>query len=354
MRLVSDRLNLIWLTHLILILRIFRNVSRIWIKVYLRSSEVWSNFDWIMWKIMVCYWVFPNCLTGRCWAASSNIVRHWCRRYPTTCFQRELLHFGRLASSGAHLPGAVPWRLRFRWPTTSVTRLSWCGFNVANVFSTWTVVTLFSEVLNSLLLIILDQQHVLSLYYSRFDRLIYQLLILVYLFIIFCRLDAYLKDSRNLKRIDDTQRRHRLLHQGKVDIVAFINKLPKTTHDPTSLTVDVPVASNHLMVASVTGLFREREQQHSTIRFFQRVFVIVPFNEGFCIVNEQYHIMCATPEQVKNAFKGQLIINSLKRLPSSFKGSLWIGFNWFLTSLFYIWFEQSKSQSRRRPLQSQL
>lgn len=124
------------------------------------------------------------------------------------------------------------------------------------------------------------------------------------------RLDAYLKDSRNLKRIDDTQRRHRLLHQGKVDIVAFINKLPKTTHDPTSLTVDVPVASNHLMVASVTGLFREREQQHSTIRFFQRVFVIVPFNEGFCIVNEQFHIMCATPEQVKNAFKEQVAVQA--------------------------------------------
>ena len=60
---------------------------------------------------------------------------------------------------------------------------------------------------------------------------------------LFFRLDAYLKDSRNLKRIDDTQRRHRLLHQGKVDVVAFLNRLPKTTHDPASLVVDVPVVS---------------------------------------------------------------------------------------------------------------
>lgn len=117
------------------------------------------------------------------------------------------------------------------------------------------------------------------------------------------RLDAYLKDSRNLKRIDDTQRRHRLLHQGKVDVVAFLNRLPKTTHDPASLVVDVPVVSSHLMVASVTGLFREREERHSNIRWFQRVFIIVPFNGGFCVVNDQLHISCATSEQVKSAFK---------------------------------------------------
>jgi len=122
------------------------------------------------------------------------------------------------------------------------------------------------------------------------------------------RMDAYMKESRNLKRIDDTQRRNRLLHQGKVDIVAFINRLPKTKHDPNSLVVDVPVASDHLMVASVTGLYREREQQQKTIRFFQRVFIVVPFNGGFCIVNEQFHIMCATSEQAKNAFKEPAVV----------------------------------------------
>jgi len=122
------------------------------------------------------------------------------------------------------------------------------------------------------------------------------------------RMDAYLKESRNLKRIDDAQRRNRLLHQGKVDIVAFINRLPKTAHDLTSLVVDVPVASDHLIVASVTGLYREREQQQKTIRYFQRVFIIVPFNNGFCIVNEQFHVMCATSEQAKNAFKEPAVV----------------------------------------------
>lgn len=60
---------------------------------------------------------------------------------------------------------------------------------------------------------------------------------------VFNRLDSYLKDSRNLKRIDDVQRRFRLLQQGKVDIVSFLSKLPKTMHDPNSLVVDVPVTS---------------------------------------------------------------------------------------------------------------
>ena len=52
-----------------------------------------------------------------------------------------------------------------------------------------------------------------------------------------------MKDSRNLKRVDDVQRRFRLLQQGKVDIVSFLSKLPKTLHDPISLVVDVPVTS---------------------------------------------------------------------------------------------------------------
>ena len=52
-----------------------------------------------------------------------------------------------------------------------------------------------------------------------------------------------MKDSRNLKRLDDVNRRSRLLQQGKIDIISFLTKLPKTLHDPRSLVVDVPVAS---------------------------------------------------------------------------------------------------------------
>ena len=59
----------------------------------------------------------------------------------------------------------------------------------------------------------------------------------------FYRLDSYVKENRNLKHVDDSQRRFRLLQLGKLDVVSFLTKLPKTSHDPRSLVVDVPVAS---------------------------------------------------------------------------------------------------------------
>ncbi|EFX66035.1 hypothetical protein DAPPUDRAFT_332592 [Daphnia pulex] len=132
------------------------------------------------------------------------------------------------------------------------------------------------------------------------------------------RLDSYMKDSRNLKRIDDPQRRFRLLQQGKVDIVSFLSKLPKTLHDPSSLVVDVPVTSSHLIVMSVTGVFRERVERHSLIRWFQRIFIIIPSTGGgFCIVNEQIHISCATPEQIKAAFKEPVVVPAGLSTPAS-------------------------------------
>ena len=58
---------------------------------------------------------------------------------------------------------------------------------------------------------------------------------------------------------------------------------------------------------SVTGLFRERAERYFLIRWFQRIFIIIPKpGGGFCSVNEQIHISCATPEQIKTAFKGRI------------------------------------------------
>ena len=44
------------------------------------------------------------------------------------------------------------------------------------------------------------------------------------------------------------------------------------------------------------------------MRWFQRVFVIIPNSAGFCIVNEQLHITSATQEQIKAAFQGYFTI----------------------------------------------
>ena len=100
-------------------------------------------------------------------------------------------------------------------------------------------------------------------------------------------LEAYLKDRRNLPQ-SNYELGKLSQKNGKKDIVSFLNTLPKTTHIGSSFVVDVSDASSSSIVASVTGLFREREC--AVVRSFQRVFDIVPLNGGFCITNEQFHI----------------------------------------------------------------
>lgn len=55
--------------------------------------------------------------------------------------------------------------------------------------------------------------------------------------------DFLYKENRNLKRIsglDETHhdKRYKLLHQGKIDTVSFLNKMPPTEHEPTSFKLD--------------------------------------------------------------------------------------------------------------------
>jgi hypothetical protein len=51
---------------------------------------------------------------------------------------------------------------------------------------------------------------------------------------------------------------------------------------------------------SVAGIFLERDaSKNQPVRSFSRVFVIVPFGDGFCIANEQLFVTNATDEQKK-------------------------------------------------------
>jgi nuclear RNA export factor len=51
---------------------------------------------------------------------------------------------------------------------------------------------------------------------------------------------------------------------------------------------------------SVSGLFLEHgPRTNQPLRSFSRVFVIVPFGAGFCIINEQLFVTNATEEQSK-------------------------------------------------------
>ncbi|GFG38323.1 hypothetical protein Cfor_01734 [Coptotermes formosanus] len=118
------------------------------------------------------------------------------------------------------------------------------------------------------------------------------------------KLVNYISDSRNLLRVKDNIKRQKLLYQGKMAVVACLSKLPRTQHDPLSFTVDVTLFTPQVIMMSVSGLFLEHgPRTNQPLRSFSRVFVIVPFGAGFCIINEQLFVTNATEEQSKVAFK---------------------------------------------------
>ena len=52
--------------------------------------------------------------------------------------------------------------------------------------------------------------------------------------------------------------RDRLLQQGRLKVVSFLSDLPKTEHFMQSFTLDITLATGHLMAFTVTGVFLER------------------------------------------------------------------------------------------------
>uniref|UniRef100_A0A8C9ZDC8 Nuclear RNA export factor 1 n=1 Tax=Sander lucioperca TaxID=283035 RepID=A0A8C9ZDC8_SANLU len=119
-------------------------------------------------------------------------------------------------------------------------------------------------------------------------------------------LGEYHKDTRNLKRIKDSTMRFRLLKHTRLNVVAFLNELPKTQHDIASFTVDVNTYTNTLLSFTVSGVFKEvavdGKSRESTMAF-SRVFITVPAgNSGVCIVNDQLFIRMATTEEIRRAF----------------------------------------------------
>uniref|UniRef100_A0A8C2Z4B7 Nuclear RNA export factor 1a n=1 Tax=Cyclopterus lumpus TaxID=8103 RepID=A0A8C2Z4B7_CYCLU len=122
-------------------------------------------------------------------------------------------------------------------------------------------------------------------------------------------LGEYHKDTRNLKRIKDSTVRFRLLKHTRLNVVAFLNELPKTQHDIASFNVDPALiisCFSHCESFLLSGVFKEvavdGKSRESTMAF-SRVFVTVPAgNSGLCIVNDQLFIRMATTEEIRRAF----------------------------------------------------
>uniref|UniRef100_A0A6Q2ZJV1 Nuclear RNA export factor 1 n=1 Tax=Esox lucius TaxID=8010 RepID=A0A6Q2ZJV1_ESOLU len=114
----------------------------------------------------------------------------------------------------------------------------------------------------------------------------------------------YHKDSRNLKHLKDPSTRFRLLKHTRLNVVALLNKLPKTQHDIASFNIDVNTHTSMLLSFTVSGVFKEVEGAFQDgVRAFSRVFIAVPAgNSGLCIVNDQLFVRIATMEEICSAF----------------------------------------------------
>ncbi|XP_019881507.1 nuclear RNA export factor 1 isoform X2 [Aethina tumida] len=118
-------------------------------------------------------------------------------------------------------------------------------------------------------------------------------------------LNWYNTDNRNIMKVDDRDRRFKLLKQGKQAVCTFLNEMPKTKHDIHSFTVDLTLFTPVMLSLTVTGMFKELKSGHKIppLRHFFRTMVIVPAGGGFCIINDELHVTNATQEQAKKAFK---------------------------------------------------
>uniref|UniRef100_A0A8C4R1V9 Nuclear RNA export factor 1 n=1 Tax=Eptatretus burgeri TaxID=7764 RepID=A0A8C4R1V9_EPTBU len=117
-------------------------------------------------------------------------------------------------------------------------------------------------------------------------------------------LAEYVKDSRNIKKLKDPVMRQKLLKHSRLCIVAFLNELPNTLHDPNSFLVDVHTHMPTMLSFTLNGVFKETEGKYQgSIRAFSRVFITVPAeNGGLCIVNDKLFVRMASGEEIRRAF----------------------------------------------------
>ncbi|XP_018376898.1 PREDICTED: nuclear RNA export factor 1-like isoform X2 [Trachymyrmex cornetzi] len=104
------------------------------------------------------------------------------------------------------------------------------------------------------------------------------------------KLNGYHLENRNLFRIDDTTRRQKLLKLGRLPVVSFISEMPRTRHLLSTFTMDISLATQTMMFITITGYVQLDNKEEPIIYYFNRTFIIVPKDEGYCIQNEQLHI----------------------------------------------------------------
>ncbi|XP_063801074.1 nuclear RNA export factor 1 isoform X2 [Pseudophryne corroboree] len=116
-------------------------------------------------------------------------------------------------------------------------------------------------------------------------------------------LGEYFSSSRNVKRLRDPTLRFKLIKHKRLNVVSFLNGLPRTQHDLNSFVVDINAQSNTLLCFVVNGVFKVEGQSNETVRAFSRVFIAVPgVDGGLLLVNDEQFIRNASTEEIRKAF----------------------------------------------------
>ncbi|KAK2549420.1 Nuclear RNA export factor 1 [Acropora cervicornis] len=88
-------------------------------------------------------------------------------------------------------------------------------------------------------------------------------------------LGEYLKNSRNMMRVTEPERRVGLLKHSRLSVVAFLNELPATKHDWSTFTVDrfaneTSASSTEKVSAEVSPVSCTPQQQEMLLKFSQQ------------------------------------------------------------------------------------
>jgi len=128
-------------------------------------------------------------------------------------------------------------------------------------------------------------------------------------------------EIRNLLVVKNMSKRARLLRKGRLSVIDYlVNYFPKTKHQLTSFTLDIPfVAASELLQEgkgfigpiTITGVFNQVDAspsqpetnansvQEALYGHFNHIFLLVPQGQGFVIVNEMLVLSAATSEEIK-------------------------------------------------------
>uniref|UniRef100_A0A667HT76 NTF2 domain-containing protein n=1 Tax=Lynx canadensis TaxID=61383 RepID=A0A667HT76_LYNCA len=114
----------------------------------------------------------------------------------------------------------------------------------------------------------------------------------------------YLKESRNMKKVQDPYLRVQLLKHTKHDIVHSLCVLPQTQHDLSSFVVDIWFQMDLMLCFSVNGVFKEVEgMSQDSVRAFTRTFIANPVNNySLCIMNDTLLVNIISPKNTMSTF----------------------------------------------------